>query len=118
MPVSISASGSQTATLSPVTDHTLVTQTAPTGGAIYQLRVDTNALANGERVILTLQTKTRTSDTTRTVYRAEFNDIQSDPIKDSPAVAVVATSELIAILRQEGGTTGRAFPWALYRLDG
>lgn len=115
MPVSISASGSQTATLN--TDHTLVTQTAPTGGAIYQLRVDTNALANGERVILTLQTKTRTTDTTRTVYRAEFNDIQSDPIKDSPAVAVVATSDLVAILRQEGGT-GRAFPWALYRLDG
>lgn len=115
MPVSIPASGSQTATLN--TDHTLVTQTAPTGGAIYQLRVDTNALANGERVILTLQTKTRTSDTTRTVYRAEFNDIQSDPIKDSPAVAVVATSDLVAILRQEGGT-GRAFPWALYRLDG
>lgn len=115
MPVSISASGSQTATLN--TDHTLVTQTAPTGGAIYQLRVDANALANGERVILTLQTKTRTTDTTRTVYRAEFNDIQSDPIKDSPAVAVVATSDLVAILRQEGGT-GRAFPWALYRLDG
>lgn len=115
MPVSIAASGSQTATLN--TDHTLVTQTAPTGGAIYQLRVDANALANGERVILTLQTKTRTTDTTRTVYRAEFNDIQSDPIKDSPAVAVVATSDLVAILRQEGGT-GRAFPWALYRLDG
>lgn len=115
MPVSIAASGSQTATLN--TDHTLVTQTAPTGGAIYQLRVDANALANGERVILTLQTKTRTTDTTRTVYRAEWNDIQSDPIKDSPAVAVVATSDLVAILRQEGGT-GRAFPWALYRLDG
>lgn len=116
MPVSISASGSQTATINQ--DHPLVAQTAPTGGAIYQLRVDTNALANGERVILTLQTKTSTSDTTRTVYRAEFNDIQSDPIKDSPAVAVVATSELIAILRQEGGSIGKAFPWALYRLDG
>lgn len=115
MPISIATSGSQTATLN--TDHTLATQAGPTGGAIYQLRVDTNALANGERVLLTLQTRARVADTTRTLYQAVFEHAQGDPIKDSPAVAVPASSEVVAILRQEGGT-GRAFPWALYRLDG
>lgn len=115
MPISIADSGSQTATLN--TDHTLATQAGPTGGAIYQLRVDTNALANGERVILTLRTRARVADTTRTLYQAVFEHAQGDPIKDSPAVAVPASSEVVAILRQEGGT-GRAFPWALYRLDG
>ena len=115
MPVSIATSGSQTATLD--TDHTLATQTAPTGGAIYQLRVDANALANGERLILRLQTRARVADTTRDLYATTFEHTQGDPIKDSPAVAVPAGSEVVAILRQEGGT-GRAFPWALYRLDG
>jgi hypothetical protein len=115
MSVSVTTDGSQTATLN--TDHTLVTQTGPTGGAVYQLRVDAAALVNGERLILTLRTRARTSGTTRAIYRAVFDDVQSDPIKDSPAVAVPATSELVAVLRQERGT-GRAFPWALLRLDG
>lgn len=115
MPVSIAADGSQTAT--PDTDHTLVTQTAPAGGAVYQLRVDTAALVNGERVLLTLRTHPRSGDAVRTLYQTEFNDQQGEPEKDSPAVAVPAGLNVVAVLRQEGGT-GRAFPWALYRLDG
>ncbi len=117
MPVSIPSgcSGSQTATLA--TDHTLRTETAPTGGAVYQLRVDTAALANGETLVLRLQSRPRTGDTSRDLYTVLFDNAQSDPIKDSPAVAVPAGVDVIAILRQEGGT-GRAFPWALYRLDG
>ncbi len=115
MPVSIAASGSQTATLN--TDHTLTTTAGPTGGGVFQLRVDTNALVNGETVFLTVQTKTRSTDVTRQVYpRAVFTHVQQDPIKDSPAIAVPNGCEIVAILRQEGGT-GRAFPWALYRLD-
>lgn len=115
MPVSVAASGSQTATLN--TDHTLDTETGPTGGAIYQLRVDADALANGERLILTVQTRARSTDTTRTVYEAVYEHDQPDPIKDSPAVAVQVSGEWKAILRQEGGT-GRAYPWAVLRLDG
>lgn len=115
MAVSPAASGSQTATLN--TDHTLVTQAAPATGAIYQLRVDTANLANGERLILRLQTKVRSSDTTRNLYTTVFEHSQGDPIKDSPAVPVITGCEVVAVLRQEGGT-GRAYPWALYRLDG
>ena len=115
MPVSIANSGSQTATLN--TDHTLATATAPTGGALYQLRVDTNALATNETLTLTLSTRARVADTTRVLYRAVFTGAGEEAIKDSPCVAVPAGSEVVATLRQEGGT-GRAFPWAVYRLDG
>lgn len=115
MPVSIAASGSQTATLD--TDHTLATQAGPTGGAVYQLRVDAVNLANGERLILTLRSRARAADTTRQLYHATFEHAQASPIKDSPMVAVEVGNELVAVLRQEGGT-GRAFPWALRRVDG
>lgn len=116
MPCSIptGCSGSQTATLA--TDHTLRTETAPTGGAIYQLRVDTAALVNGETLTLTLRTEVRSTDTVRTLYTATFAHVQGDPIKDSPAIGVVAGADVVAILRQDDGT-GRDFPWALYRLD-
>lgn len=115
MPASIAASGSQTATLA--TNHTLVTQAGPAGGGIYQLRVDAAALVNGETLSLTVSTRARSVDVTRQVYpSAVFAHAQADPIKDSPAIAVPSGCELVAVLRQEGGT-GRAFPWALYRLD-
>lgn len=115
MPVTIASSGSQTATLN--TDHTLASPVAPTGGAVYQLRVDTAALVNGERVILTLQTKARVGDTLGEMYSSVFENAQGDPIKDSPFVGVEDGNTVVAILRQEGGT-GRAFPWAMRRMDG
>ncbi len=114
MPVSIAASGSQTATLN--TDHTLVTQAAPTGGASYVLVVDKNALADGERLRLRVQTRARAADTTRDAYVAEFT-LDGPAVVVSPVIPVEVSNELVAILRQEGGT-GRAFPWALKRIDG
>lgn len=107
---SVAASGSQTATLD--TDHTLATQTAPTGGAAYLLRVDAANLANGERLILTLATKARVGDTTRTAYQSVYLHAQADPLKISPTIVVEESNEVVAVLRQEGGT-GRAYPWAL-----
>jgi hypothetical protein len=115
MPVSVASSGSQTATLA--TDHTVATLSAPANGGVYLWRVDTANLVNGETLILTLKTRARAADTTRQVYQGVFAHIQSDPIKDSPAIAIENGNELVAILRQEGGT-GRAFPWSLKRLDG
>lgn len=115
MPISVAASGSQSATLA--TDHTLTTTTAPAGGAIYQLRVDAANLANSETLALTLRTAPRTGDTIRTLYATRVTNMQAAPLKDSPAVAVPAGVDVVAVLRQEGGT-GRAYPWALYRLDG
>lgn len=115
MACSVAASGSQTATLN--TDHTLVTQSPPAAGAIYQLRVDLANLVNGERLILRIRAKARSSDTVRDLYYASFEHQQSEALKDSPAVAVPTGVDVVAILRQEGGT-GRAYPWSLLRLDG
>jgi Cu/Zn superoxide dismutase len=112
---SVASSGSQTATLT--TEHTLTTQTPSTGGALYQLRVDAFNLANGETLVLKLKTMPRTGDTSRALYTTVFTHAQGDPIKDSPAVYVPASADLVATLTQTGGT-GRAYPWALYRLDG
>lgn len=115
MPASVASSGTQTATLA--TDHTLVTQTAPTGGAIYQFRMRAHNLANGERVTVRLQVDGESAGTLDDLYDTAFANAQTDSYKDSPAVAVPAGARVRVILRQEGGT-GRAFPWWLYRLDG
>lgn len=115
MPVSVATSGTQTATLA--TDHTVVTQTAPAGGAVYQLRARLHNLANGERVTLRVMVDGATGGVLDTLFDVTFSNAQGDPYKDSPAVAVPAGAQLRVILRQEGGT-GRAFPWWLYRLDG
>jgi hypothetical protein len=115
MPVTVAASGAQTATLA--TDHTLVTQAGPTGGAVYVLAVDANALVAGETLTLTLSTRARSGDTTRRAWSVPISGPVADPLLLSPVVPVEAGNELVAILRQEGGT-GRSFPWTLKRIDG
>ena len=114
MPASVAAENTTTPTLG--VDATLVTQAGPSGGGVYCLHVDAANLVNGETLTLTLRTRARPGGTTRTLYQAAFAHVQADPIKQSPVVAVPASSELVAILRQDGGTA-RAFPWALIRLD-
>lgn len=114
MPVSIAAQGTTTPTLG--TASTLATITPPTGGGVYLLQVDAANLANGETLTLVLRTRARPSGTTRDAYTATWAHVQSDPIKPSPVVAVPAGSELVATLRQNGGTA-RAFDWAVLRID-
>jgi hypothetical protein len=114
MPASIASENTTTPTLA--TDTTLVTQAGPTGGGCYVLHVDAVNLANGETLTLTLRTRARPGGTTRTAFSAPYQHTQSDPVKISPLIAVPSGSELIAVLRQDGGTA-RAFPWALIRID-
>lgn len=114
MPVSIAASGSQTATLA--TNHTLVTQAGPAGGGNYVLVVDKAALSGTEILELRMQTRARSGDTTRDVYVSTFST-DGPGVVISPVVPVESGNQLVCILRQEGGT-GRAFPWALKRIDG
>jgi len=111
----VAASGSQAATLA--TDHTLVTQAGPAGGASYVLVVDKSALQSGERLRLRVQTRARAADTTRDAYSPGDFSMDGPGVVISPVVPVEAGNELVAILRQEGGT-GRTFPWALKRIDG
>lgn len=114
MPASNAAEGSQTATLA--TDHTLATVTVPAGGASYALYVDKANLTGTESVRLTLRARARAGDTTRDAYETVFT--QDGPhLTISPVLSLDAGNQLVAVLRQEGGT-GRAFPWAIRRIDG
>lgn len=108
MAVTEAASGSQTATIS--TEHTLATITT---AGVYMLRVDVNALANGDRLVLRAKAKARTGDTTRQVFSAVFEHSQADKVVDSIPVPIV--HELVWTLQQTAGT-GRAFPWSVLAL--
>jgi hypothetical protein len=112
--VSIAASGLQAATLA--TDHTLVTQAGPAGGAAYVLVVDIAALVADERVEVRLRSRARAGDTTRDAFTLT-GSADSPDLLLSPVVPVESGNELVAILRQDGGT-GRSFPWSLKRIDG
>lgn len=115
MAASNAASGSQTATLN--TNHTVVTQTAPTGGASYQFVIDTANLVNGERLLVRMQSSVFNGQTLRDTYTSTFMHVQSQPVKPSPIISLDAGNQVSVIIRQEGGT-GRVFPWALRRVDG
>ena len=110
MALTSKSSGSQTATLT--TDHTLATIT---DAGTYVLTVDTANLADGETLTLRIKSKTRSADTSRLVYEANFEHAQSENFKASPAIPVIA--EGVFTLEQNGGT-GRAFPWNILQLDG
>lgn len=108
MAVTEATSGSQTATIS--TEHTLATITTP---GVYVLRVDVNALALGDRLVLRAKVRARSGDTTRQLFSAVFEHSQADKIADSIPVPVV--HELVWTLQQTAGT-GRAFPWSVLAL--
>lgn len=108
MAVTESNNGSQTATIS--TEHTLATITTP---GVYVLRVDVNALALGDRLVLRAKVRARSADTTRQLFSAVFEHAQADKIADSIPVPIV--HELVWTLQQTAGT-GRAFPWSVVSL--
>lgn len=108
MAVTEATSGSQTATIS--TEHTLATITTP---GVYMLRVDVNAMALGDRLVLRAKVKARSADTTRQLFSAVFEHVQADTITDSIPVPIV--HEVVFTLQQTAGT-GRAFPWSVVSL--
>lgn len=109
MAISSAASGTQTAVLT--TEHTLATITV---AGTYVLNVDAAALANGETLTLRLRTRTLAAGTSRIAYEAVFRHVLGEPALFS--VPVPALIEVVATLRQDGGT-GRSYPWNLIRID-
>jgi len=107
----VADSGSQTCTIS--TTHTLCTEAVPTDGKTYVLRLDINALTTGERLLVEIETKTRTSDTTRKTQPSVLLVGGYDQkVVDLPFVAGQASNEVVCKITQQNGT-GRAIPWAL-----
>lgn len=109
--VAENTSGSQSATLD--TEHTLATIT---DAGIYVLRVDTDNMVAGDRVVLRAKTEGRSSESTaKLVYEYSFSGEQTEIIKDSPPIAVPASGQVVFTLEQTDGT-GRAFPWSVLDL--
>lgn len=109
MTVSITNSGSQTATIG--TEHTL--GAAITAAGIYQLKVDTANLAAGDILELRMYGKVRSTDTERLMWGpASYGPVPpSIDIVVSPADVCAASVKFT--LKQTAGT-GRAYPWAIY----
>lgn len=107
----VASSGSQTCTIS--TTHTLVTQAVGTGGKSYVLRLDINALAAGERLLVELESRARAADTTRKCQPAVLLVGGYDQkVVALPFEALQESNELVCKITQQNGT-GRAIPWAL-----
>jgi hypothetical protein len=102
-------SGTQTATLT--TRHQLGTSITSAGN--YVLVVDTNALVNGEELLLEAEIKTLNGSTSRVTETARFSHAQAAPVKRS--VPIPVAHEVSFFLTQTGGT-GRAFPWSILSL--
>jgi len=103
---SVAASGSQTATIS--TEHTLDTIT--TAGT-YVLVVDTAAMVLGDRLVLRVYGKCRSTDTERLCQRATYSHVQYQALVRS--LPEMSPHHFRVTLEQQAGT-GRAFPWAIY----
>lgn len=108
MTITVSSSGTQTATID--TEHSLATTST---AGIYQLMVDTNAMVNGDIVELVAKSNVLSGGTERILFKQIYAHIQAEPIKMSIPVTVPQTSTWT--LQQTDGT-GRAFPWALLKL--
>lgn len=108
MSITVSASGTQTATVT--TSHTL---SGPTAAGVYQLLVDASALVVGDTLELRIEAKVLTGGTKRIMFASYYSGPQDDPIKLSPPVTLPFGGDFI--LKQVAGTS-RDFPWALIAL--
>jgi predicted RecA/RadA family phage recombinase len=108
MAVTETNSGTQSATIS--TEHTLATITT---AGVYQLRVDTANMANGDRLVLRAKTKTLSGGTSRQEFSGVWEHVQADKAAVSNPCAIV--HEVVFTLQQTAGT-GRSFPWSVLKL--
>ncbi len=108
MAVTQAANGTQAATIS--TEHTLATVTT---AGVYVLRVDVNALVNGDRLTLRAKVKALSGGTTRQLFAAVLEHAQADKIVDS--IPVPIAHEVVFTLQQNAGT-GRSFDWSVLSL--
>lgn len=109
MAVTSNQSGSQTATIG--TEHSL--GAAITAAGVYQLVVDTSALANGDVLELRVKTKAKAGSTSRVEEIITYVNAQTAQNKRS--VPYPVDTEIAFTLTQTAGT-GRAFDWNILKL--
>lgn len=108
MAISLKSSGTQAATLS--TEHTLLDTIDP---GVYELEVDTNALAGAEELEIRIYTKVLSTGTQRVYKIANVRPSAEPNLKSPPIVAINGAKFTI---KQTGGT-GRSFPWQVTTLQ-
>lgn len=101
-------SGTQAATVT--TEHTLNTTTPETTDGAFQLLVDLNAMAVGDRVTLRIKEVAVSGGTQREVWSATYQHAQARPMAVSPPIILLHGWDMT--LEQEAGT-GRSFPWSI-----
>lgn len=101
----VASSGSKTATIS--TKHSLY---ATTADGVYSLMVDTNNLALGDVLELSIDVAYSSGGSRRQTYAVTYAHVQSDPGKIS--VPVIAPYGAEFFLKQTAGT-GRSFNWCV-----
>jgi len=114
MSISLAASGTKTATVGATPD--LLSNIAVAG--TYTLHVDTNAMAAGDVLFISIKAMVLTGGTARYVYDARYDGVQ--PAKDLIKISVPVSTDLtdstalVFELNQSAGTQ-RAFPWKILK---
>ena len=81
--------------------------------ALATLRLDLNALANGDTVEVRGYTKVRSSDSIRQEFLGAYSNVQTNVNKASTPLVVTAYGKFT--VKQTAGT-GRAVPWVVMQL--
>ena len=101
-------SGSQAASIG--TEHTLNGTTPETTDGVYQLWIDTSAMANGDTLEVRIKEKVRSSGTQRLVWLDTLAHTQDEPGWCSPALILLHGWDMT--IKQTAGT-GRTFEWSI-----
>lgn len=105
----VSASGSQTATIG-----TEITLTTDTTNATYYFEVDLTNLVNGDILELRIYTITIGGGTLHLAWKSSYGPVP--PIQDiSPSPPQPSDQSIRVTLKQTAGTA-RLFPWKLLRI--
>ncbi|MHB1176073.1 MAG: hypothetical protein ACYCZJ_13220 [Sulfuriferula sp.] len=109
MAVTSNQSGSTT----PVIGTETFLGTAITAAGVYVLVLDTNAMLNGDTLVMRAYTKAKGASVSRIAYVGAISNIQIDPNKYS--IPIPVDTEIKFSITQTTGTA-RAFDWNILSL--
>lgn len=109
MAVTSNQSGSTT----PVVGTETFLGTAITAAGVYVLVLDTNAMLNGDTLVMRAYTKAKGASVSRIAYLGAISNIQTDPNKYS--IPIPVDTEITFSITQTAGTA-RAFDWNILSL--
>lgn len=116
MPTTVSNSGTQSCTVD--TTHTLVSSTGPSGGGIFCLCLDANALTAGQWLEVEVLRPVLSGGTQRTYGGSPVVVPFGITWSESPAFRIPSGYAYTVRITQRGVAGGRSIPWSWERLDG